>query len=220
MKSFFPFFAVVSLSTLAFAVSCSGSSPGVTVDGGGSAEAGNAEDASTPLGDSAATDSSIECQGATKTVQPGAANTLLGVLGNWKLTKTLDNGKETEATGCDAKIGYAISLGGSSAPTIADTTCAIARGEVIAIQGGRLDNANGECSTMTCGPKTGLVWNENSGTVFVLDENGKPKGPGIFSISAVPNPNTTQTELVFSNSGSTKTGDLYTRAGTSPSCQL
>ncbi|MFO0664818.1 MAG: hypothetical protein U0174_12755 [Polyangiaceae bacterium] len=210
--------ALTSFSALAFVAACSGSTPGSTIDGGAAQDANAFEDGSAPPVDGGTSDSAVECQGGTKPVQPGAATTLLGVLGNWKLTKTLDNGKETEAIGCDAKIGYSISIGGASAPTLADTTCVIARGEVMAIQGGRLDNLDGQCSAMSCGPKAGLVWNESSGTVFQLDENGKPKGPGIFSISAVPNKDTTQIELVFSNSGSTKTGDLYTRVGTSPTC--
>lgn len=218
MKSFFACLLVAGVSALAFGVACSGSNPSVIVDGGGSEEASTSQDGSAPQVDGGTIDSAVECKGATKTVQPGAANTLLGVLGNWKLTKTLDNGKETEAIGCDAKIGYSISIGGASAPTLADATCVIARGEVMAIQGGRHDNLDGQCSAMSCGPKAGLVWNENSGTVFQLDENGKPKGPGVFSVSAVPNKDTTQIELVFSNSGSTKTGDLYTRVGNPPAC--
>ena len=143
-------------------------------------------DASAPI-DAAATDAN-DCRDVMHPdVSQATVEGLTNALALWKWSKEIRQGTELDLNACDATYAYRFGPGVFAPSTPANyAACVLAQGGVVPSSSGALDRPD-SCSRIDCPDKKyGLVWAaNNTGKVFELNSEGKPRGQALFSVRPI-----------------------------------
>jgi len=142
-------------------------------------------------------------------VPKAQVDALFKVLGIWQADQQVSNGKHTPLTGCDTAFAYRIGPEVIIGDSYKYVECTLKRGALMKMSAGPYKVPAGGCADFGCTGKFALLWSsETGGSVFQLDENEKPKGPAVLSVTL--GTNGTESELLFSNgSGLSGTGYIH-----------
>lgn len=142
-------------------------------------------------------------------VPKAQVDALFKVLGIWQADQQVSNGKHTPLTGCDTAFAYRVGPEVIIGDSYKYVECTLKRGALMKMSAGPYKVPAGGCADFGCTGKFALLWSsETGGSVFQLDENEKPKGPAVLSVTL--GTNGTESELLFSNgSGLSGTGYIH-----------
>lgn len=195
-------------------VATTGEDSGVATqaDTGTATSADGGTDSTAPATDSGASG----CPGVTNVPDPAIVEALSKMLGGWRWSKDIVNGNDADLPECDQALGYFI---GPDVVLNDYATCAVARGDVIPLRGGRYPSAAAGCTDLACSNLGLLMTSAKSATVFALGANGKPTGQAAFYFQPVANATMSGVDLVQSNTVQLTTGKRLVRAPGVPTCK-
>lgn len=205
--SLFPLLAI-SVFTAA-ACSSESTSPTTstsTVDGGSvetmDGSASVADGATGDGGVSTDTDAESDCSNLMLNDVPTATvDALFHSLGIWQADQQVGSGgSHTPLMGCDAAFAYRIGPEVIVGDAYKFVECKLKRGDIIELSAGPYKVPMGGCADFACTGKLGLLWSsETGGSVYQLDDNGKPKGVSVLSFRL--GANGINKELLVNNAG-------------------
>lgn len=193
-------------------------SPGPAIDAGGasSSSSGSSGSGDGGAGSDGGSSSGDGGGGACAGADPATVQALANILGGWRWSKDIVNGKELDLPACDQRIGYFI---GPDVPAPDYAKCAVARGEIVMLRGGNYPTSATGCTDLTCSNIGILMSSSKAAAVYALGADGKTTGPAVFFFTLVDNASLSDVDLLQSNAGSVTNAKRMIRATGVPSCK-
>ncbi len=153
-------------------------SDGAVTDSGGSGPSGTGD---------AGTDGGGAVSACTPAVNPNPdpneVDSLTKAIGLWTWSKRVQGGSETPLDECDSTVAYRFGPAVIVKGTPGDfARCVLVTNGVMEVSAGTYLRPS-SCAPFGCTPgKLGMTWSASSGSVYQLDDAGRPKGAAIFHV--------------------------------------